>query len=101
MVRAISTGVLPAGTLAGAKLQLANAGRPEHAKVVAVAVDGFGVNVKCSRADCPAVTVTDGSAGTNVKLSVPGFTTVTTALACEAAPFVSVTVSTTLVLPCG
>lgn len=101
MVRATSTGVLLAGTLAGAKEQFASTGKPEQAKVVAVAVDGFGVSVKCSVADWPAVTVTDGSVGLNVKLSVPGLTTVTMAVACAAAPFVSVTVSVTFVLPCG
>lgn len=34
--------------LDGANVQVVNAGNPEQLKVVAVAVDGFGVNVKCS-----------------------------------------------------
>ena len=99
MVRVTSTGVLPAGMLDGEKVQVVCAGRPEQAKVIVVAVDGVGVKVKCSVAVCPAVTVTDASVGVNEKLS--GSITVTTADACAVAPFVSVTVSNTVVLPCG
>ncbi len=101
MVRVTSTGVLPAGMLDGEKVQVVFAGRSEQAKVIAVAVDGVGVKVKCSVTDCPAVTLTDGSVGMNVKLSELGSTTVTTAEACDVAPFVSETVSSTVVSPCG
>ena len=55
----------------GTNIQLAFAGRPEQVKVNVVSVDGFGVIVMCSVADCPAVTVTEDSVVAISKLS-PG-----------------------------
>src|SRR5579863_2456769 len=96
MVKTMSFAALPAGIVAGKNEHVAPDGKPEHASVIMPAIPGFGVNVMCSVAGCPAVVLTEGSVGAKPK---PGLTTVTVAMACAVAPFESLAVSVTLVLP--
>src|ERR1700676_1036262 len=95
-VKTMSFLTLPAGIVAGKNEHVAPVGKPEHARVMAAAIPGFGVNVMCSVAGCPAVVLTEGSVGAKSK---PGPSTVTVAVACAVAPLESWAVSFTLVLP--
>ena len=95
IVRATSTGVLPAGMVDGEKVQVVFAGNPEQLKLVAEAVAGFGAKVKCSVADWPAVTVTEVSVGLNVKLSGAATARVEVAML-PVPPFVDVTLPVVL-----
>ena len=96
MVKTMSLTALPAGIVEGENEHVAPVGKPEHAIVMAAVSPGFGVNVMCSVAGCPAVVLTEGSVGAKSK---PGFSTVTVAVACAVAPLESLAVSVTLVLP--
>src|SRR5262245_18626961 len=71
-----STDDVPGATLAGVNEHVVSAGRPEQEKFSVEDVERFGVNVICDVADCPAVTVAEGT----VKAGVRSFTAVTVVL---------------------
>src|ERR1700686_1446585 len=95
-VKTISFSTLPAGIVEGKNEHVAPVGKPEHARVMAAAIPGFGVKVMCSVAGGPARVLTEGSVAAKPK---PGLSTVTVAVACAVAPLESLAVSFTLVLP--
>jgi hypothetical protein len=96
MVRTTLVAAIPEAMVEGAKVHVDLAGRPEQANVTAALIPGFGVNEMFSVAVPPAVVLTVGSDAARVN---PGFTTVTLAVAWAVAPFVSTTLSITLVIP--
>src|SRR6202049_4752668 len=66
-VKTMSFAALPDSIVAGKNEHVAPVGKPEHAIVMAAAIPGFGVNVMCSVAGCPAVVLTEGSVAAKPK----------------------------------